>query len=100
VGSTQPPVYWAPRVQRPACEALSSAEFKNEWNHTSTPLCFDGTDRDNYTSIIIIIIIIIIIVIIIIILQISSLCRRNEKCVQTTVPSCPLLVFIFRTKFR
>jgi hypothetical protein len=58
-------------VRLPGYEAdhspLSSAEFKNGWSYTSTPLCLYGTDGDNYTSIIIIIVIIVIIAIIIIV---------------------------------
>jgi hypothetical protein len=40
-------------VKRPGCEVnqspTSSAEVKNEWSYTSTPLiCLHGIDRDNF----------------------------------------------------
>lgn len=60
-GPPTSPIQWVPGassggrggVKWPACEVdhspLYSAGVKNEWSHTSTPICLHGVYRDNFT---------------------------------------------------
>jgi hypothetical protein len=56
-GITQPPILWVPGVF-PGVKWLGSvvqyslsysAEVKNGWSYTSTPVYTHGADRDNFT---------------------------------------------------
>jgi len=46
LGPTQTPIQWVRGVKWPRCEADHSppfsAEFKNAWSYTSTPICLLG----------------------------------------------------------
>lgn len=56
-GTTQPPILWVPGsfpgVKWPGSvveySLPPSAEIKNGWSYTSTPVYIHGADRDNFT---------------------------------------------------